>query len=141
MDASHHSHQAIANYPSYPNLINDDHLSDACFDSQQQQQQSPFSHYTSVPCVLNNSKQLTTTDSGSICINDRKTAAKLLSHFGHDQHQLTNCRQHHVLNYGHTQLHISIEWNQLQQKLILKHVSGDASQYQNLCHELISTII
>ncbi|OTF75984.1 hypothetical protein BLA29_005879 [Euroglyphus maynei] len=136
MDSQTH-HQTMANYPSYPNLMNDDHLSvhGRCNNDQQ----STFAHYTSVPCVLS-SKQLTTTDSGSICINDRKTAAKLLSHFGHDQ-QLTNCRERHVLTYGHTQLQISIEWNQLQQKLILKHVSGDASQYQSLCHELISTII
>nr|XP_046910015.1 serine/threonine-protein kinase SIK1-like isoform X1 [Dermatophagoides farinae] len=158
---AHHHHQAIANYPSYPNLkknntqsidlssdyhrssidgyYNDDDHHDQCQSSSSST--LLHNHYTSVPCVLN-SKQLTTTDSGSLCINDRKTAAKLLSHFGRRDHdQLIDCRENHVLNYGQTELQISLEWNQLQQKLILKHVSGDATKYQSLCHELISTII
>lgn len=157
----HHHHQAIANYPSYPNLkknntqsidlssdyhrssidgyYNDDDHHDQCQSSSSST--LLHNHYASVPCVLN-SKQLTTTDSGSLCINDRKTAAKLLSHFGRRDHdQLIDCRENHVLNYGQTELQISLEWNQLQQKLILKHVSGDATKYQSLCHELISTII
>lgn len=98
-------------------------------------------HYSSLQCVhCSNNAHLTTTDSGSICITDLNTATKLLNKFGHNKIYQQK-QQQHILNIDESNLQISIEWNELQQQMILRHVSGDASRYKHLCRELISTII
>lgn len=105
-------------------------------------------HYSSLQCLYcteGNGGQcggglLTTTDSGSICIKDTVAANKLLTRLGHIVFPGQLLNERHVLNFDESNLQIALEWNNLRQQLILRHVSGDASQYKNVCHELISTL-
>lgn len=106
-------------------------------------------HYSSLQCVqIENRKienfqatHLTTTDSGSICINGT-AVTKLLSKLGPMDDSPTCQPNRHILNFDESNTQIALEWNaQHQHQLILRHISGDASRYKNLCRELISTII
>lgn len=135
------------NFPSYPNLssglqkVPDPSGQEA--DAQELCSPSTL-HYSSLQCVhCNVSNHLTTTDSGSICIKDLNAASKLLNKYSHIIYSEENNIQQnrHILNFDESNIKIGIEWNALQQQLILRHVSGDASRYKNLCQELISTII
>lgn len=94
-------------------------------------------HYSSLQCLhCNHSTHLTTTDSGSICIKDSTAVSKLLSKLSPLGYP-ANCQ---ILNFDEG-TKIGLEWNSLQQQLILRHISGDSLKYKNLCRELISTII
>lgn len=107
-------------------------------------------HYSSLQCLYCNQGNvhghndggglLTTTDSGSICIKDTVAANKLLSRLGHIVFPGQLLNERHVLNFDESNLQIAVEWNNLRQQLILRHVSGDASHYKNVCRELISTL-
>ena len=132
-------------FPSHPNLSSNMCTPDA--QTQVHNSQESYSgavHYSSLQCVhyIGNS-HLTTTDSGTICIKDQNAASKFLSKFAHIAYiDSKNFQENfHILNFDESNIKIGLEWNELQQQLILRHVSGDASRYKNLCQELISTII
>lgn len=135
------------NFPSFPNLSSSAKPvpEPSCQAAQGPEPCSPGTlHYSSLQCVhCNVTTHLTTTDSGSICIKDLDAASKLLNKFGHIIYSEDNAFQEncHILNFDESNIKIGLEWNALQQQLILRHVSGDASRYKNLCQELISTII
>lgn len=137
--------ELAAVFPSYSNLCSNpspDPLSKVANSEECCSQDGlRYSSLQCVHCIKNT--HLTTTDSGSICIKDLDAASKFLSKFGHiiysdDKNFQENC---HILNFDESNIKIGLEWNALQQQLILRHVSGDASRYKNLCQELISTII
>lgn len=104
-------------------------------------------HYSSLQCLhcTHHSTHLTTTDSGSICIKDSTAVSKLLSKLSPlgylDEASSYPAANRQILNFDESNIKIALEWNSLQQQLILRHISGDASRYKNLCRELISTII
>lgn len=131
--------ELTTNFPSHPNLTHRSETSPAPAPSKDLESCIELNsfHYSSLQCIrCNSATRLTTTDSGSIYIKDPNTASKVLSRFGHEKDY-----EKHILKIDESNLQISIEWNELQQQVILRHVSGDASRYKNLCHELISTII
>lgn len=97
-------------------------------------------HYSSLQCVhCSQATHLTTTDSGNICINGT-AVTKLLSKLGPMDDSASCQPNRHILNFDESNIQIALEWN-AQHQLILRHISGDASRYKNLCRELISTII
>ena len=133
-------------FPSHPNLSSkpchptkEALVKAATIDSPE----SAGLHYSSLQCLhcSHPTHLMTTTDSGNICINDSTAVSKLLSKLG----PMSYCDDpsyqpnRHIVNFDGS-IKISFEWN-AQQQLILRHISGDASRYRNLCHSLISTII
>jgi hypothetical protein len=75
---------------------------------------------------------LHTTDSGSICIDDFDAASKLL--------RKLNTGQPRFL-YQAQDICIEAEWNQIKNHLVLRRVSGDSTQYNSICQQLISNIL
>lgn len=75
---------------------------------------------------------LHTTDSGSICIDDMEAAGKLLRKLSTGQPRFL---------YQAQDICIEAEWNQLKKRLVLRRISGDTSQYNSICQQLISNIL
>ena len=104
--------------------------------------ESAAMHYSSLQCLhCAHPTHLTTTDSRSICIKDSTAVSKLLSKLGPIGYsdETTYQPSRHILNFDESNIKIALEFES--QQLILRHISGDASRYKNLCRELISTII
>lgn len=121
-------------YPSHPKM---DVLGKAAATTATGEADASGHHYSSLQCVhCSHSTHLTTTDSGSICIKDSTAVSKLLSKLSPLGYP-ANCQ---ILNFDEG-TKIALEYNSLQQQLILRHISGDSVRYKNLCRELISTII
>ncbi|KAJ6223651.1 hypothetical protein RDWZM_002196 [Blomia tropicalis] len=141
--------ELAAAFPSHPNLCAD-HGNDSTITANDKDNSSvDHLHYSSLQCVHCGDKDddihLTTTDSGSICITDLKAASKFLNKFGQmlysGEPNYQDMVHNQILNFDESNIQIGLEWNGMQQQLILRHVSGDQSRYMNLCRELISTII
>lgn len=111
--------------------------------------------------------QYNMTGSGSILIEDVATATRLLRKLGPptdtSRATLTNpflfdptmdtssdvdstaasnlVPTGHVLTFDDNDIMIQLEWNQLQNHLVLRRKSGDQGRYANICHQLMQNIL
>ncbi|XP_054168435.1 serine/threonine-protein kinase SIK3 homolog [Oppia nitens] len=92
---------------------------------------SDVPHYTSLQSLARDaSAALSTTGSGSICVDDLAAATRLLSRF-------SGARD--VIAFDDNDIQIALEWSA--NRLVLRRVSGDASQYKHVCHRLIQSVM
>jgi len=100
---------------------------------------APQQQYTSLQCLSRDgtSSTLRTTGSGSICIEDLGAATKLLRRLAGK----TTTDYRNVIMFDDNDIQISLEWNAMRQLLVLRRVSGDATQYKDVCRELIANIM
>ncbi|CAG2101057.1 unnamed protein product [Medioppia subpectinata] len=91
-------------------------------------------HYQSLQSVARDCDHvLHTTGSGSVCIEDLGAATKLL-------HRLAaTSGLSDVIAFRDTDIQISLEWNA--NRLVLRRVSGDQTQYKDVCNQLIHSVM
>ena len=80
------------------------------------------------------------TGSGSILVNDVKTAAKLMNRLGSSSPAVSSTAGH-VLTFDDSDLCIQLQWNEIQNHLVLRRLSGDATRYSNICQELLQNVL
>ena len=110
---------------------------------------------------LRNNLQYQTTGSGSIFIEDVTAATRLMRKLGTcppasattapttntltvDDDTGQDCPMGptgHVLMFDDNNICIEVEWNDIRKHLVLRRVSGDTTQYTNICKQLIENIL
>jgi hypothetical protein len=119
------------------------------YQSQQQQYaslQGINQIHTQTQARLQDNLLYQTTGSGSIFIENVEAATRLLRKLGTSPtseagKEAATPTTGQVLMFDDNNIAIEVEWNELRKHLVLRRVSGDATQYTNICQQLMSNIL